>query len=89
MEQQFERVHNRLDEINERMNNIDKTLVRQEGQLAEHMRRSLANEEAVERIANELKPVLNHVEVVKFVGKVVGLVLGSGLLATILNYVLK
>lgn len=89
MEQQFDRVNDKLDIISDRIGEIDKTLVRQEGQLAEHMRRSLANEEAVDRIAAELKPVLTHVEVIKFIGKVIGLILGSGILATILNFILK
>lgn len=57
----FERMLDKQDEFGRDISEIKETLVRQEEQLREHMRRSLANEKAVELLADEFKPVQKHV----------------------------
>lgn len=52
-----EKLHEKIDIVVERIHNIDMTLVRQEETLKEHIRRSLANEQAVDILKEELKPL--------------------------------
>lgn len=73
----FERVLDRLDSIDDRLNNVDKTLVKQEMNLDEHMKRSDNLEEMINLVKNDLKPVENHVKGVNLVLKILG-ILGSG-----------
>ena len=65
MDDLLNRLENKLDKLDERLDNVDKTLIIQNSDLKEHMRRSLANEEAVEILRKEMKPVQNHVFFVK------------------------
>jgi hypothetical protein len=69
----------KIDGLDSRLDSIDKTLIKHEENLKEHMKRSYANEEAVNKIVEELKPIKAHVIVVKFVGKVIAWLGGSGL----------
>lgn len=55
-----------LDKIHERLTSIDKTLVRQEGHLAEHIRRTALLED-------EIKPIKKHVGHVEGAIKLIGL----------------
>lgn len=57
----------------------------QSEQLAEHMRRSLANEEAVKTIAAEVKPIQEHVAIMNFMGKSLTWLIGAGGLLTLIN----
>lgn len=77
----FEKIHNRL-------NSIDITLAKQSVLLEEHMRRSLANEEALEIIKEELKPVFTNLTIVHFIGKLIMLVIGSGILVELIKWIL-
>lgn len=66
----MERVLNKLDALDARLDNVDKTLAKQEVHLAEHIRRTALLEDAIVPI----KKHVNHVEgALKFLG-VVGLV---------------
>ncbi len=67
-----EKLDEKLDKINDKLSSIDITLVKQEANLQEHMRRSLANEEAIELLATELKPVQAHVLIMNNVFKIIG-----------------
>lgn len=67
-----ERILNKLDEMDKRIDNIDVTLVKQELNLQEHMRRSLANEEAVNLLKEQLEPVKDHVKSVNSILKFAG-----------------
>lgn len=53
---------------------INVTLVAQHHTLKEHMRRSLANEEAIEVLKDELKPIQTHVTQVSGVLKFFGII---------------
>lgn len=80
MKEDLDKINDKLDKVSEHIINIDKTLIRQEASLNEHMRRSLANEEAINILKDELKPVTIHVLQMKTVGKIVG---GLGVLAAL------
>jgi hypothetical protein len=67
-----QRILDKLEQMDQRLDNIDITLVRQEGQLAEHMRRSLLNEEAVQLLKTQIEPVKDHVKSVNAVLKFAG-----------------
>jgi hypothetical protein len=63
----------KLDKLDDRLDSMDKTLVKQEANLAEHMRRTEVLEESVEYIRkSELKPIQNHVVMVEGVIKFIG-----------------
>lgn len=67
-----QRILNKLDDMDKRIDNIDVTLVKQELNLQEHMRRSLANEEAVQILKEQLEPIKDHVKAVNTVLKLAG-----------------
>lgn len=69
-----------LVKLDDKLDDVVVVQVKQEAQLAEHMRRSLANEKAVDVLSKELKPVISHVTMVKGVGAAIGIL---ALLATI------
>lgn len=73
------RVLNKLDKIDDKLNSIDKTLVKQEENLAEHMRRTELLEEA-------LKPVEEHVAHMRGIGKAI---VYMGILVSIAAAILK
>lgn len=65
-----------LDKVDSRLDNIDITLAKQSVQLEEHMRRSEANEKAIEILSDKIQPVVTHIEALKLVGKTI-VALGS------------
>lgn len=82
-DEMLNKIDSKIDKLDDRMDTMDKTLVRHEENLKEHMRRSAANEEAVEILRQEMKPVQAHVQFVKnvliFLGasaSVIGFVVG-------------
>jgi tetrahydromethanopterin S-methyltransferase subunit G len=76
----FERVLDRLDSIDERLNNVDKTLVKQEMNLDEHMKRSDSLETMINHVKMDLEPVESHVKNVNLILKIIG-ILGSSICA--------
>lgn len=76
MKDELEKIDTKLDKMSESIINIDKTLIRQEASLNEHMRRSLANEEAISILKDELKPVTVHVLQIKTAGKIAAWITG-------------
>jgi hypothetical protein len=77
-----ERILDKLDKMDDRLNHIDITLVKQEENLKEHMRRTLIAEESIEVIRTELKPVKKHIHMIEGGLKLLALV---SLCATILK----
>ncbi len=61
----LERIERKLDDTNEHLASIDITLAEQSMILKEHQRRSLANEAIAKTLADELKPVINHVAMMR------------------------
>lgn len=84
-DRQFEKLDLSLTEIKTSINEINITIAIQAEQLAEHMRRSLANEKAIERVAEEVKPIQEHVAIVGFLVKALAWGAGAGSLITLLS----
>lgn len=80
------KIENKLDKLDERMDSQNATLVEQKVILDEHQRRSLANEENLDILRKEFKPVQTHVEQVNFLFKAIGFI---SLLIGIVQGVLK
>jgi hypothetical protein len=78
--QELKEIKEAISGIKEAVHSIDKTLVRQEATLQDHVRRSLANEQAVELLRQEIAPVKTHVQLMNTMAKVFvavgGLVIG-------------
>lgn len=74
MDNKLNKIDERLDKLTESVHSIDKTLARQEENLKEHMRRSEANEKAVELLSIELKPIKTHVNRIDGALKLIGLI---------------
>lgn len=77
MEKEFEEIHSKLDKMNDSIINIDKTLIRQEGSLNEHMARSLHNEKAIDILKAELMPIKTYMIQTKTVVKIIMALCGS------------
>lgn len=74
----LKRIEDKIDRLDSRVDNVDVTLAKQHMSLEEHMKRSLANEQAVEVLSSSLKPVFDHVTIVNFVFRVLLFAVGSG-----------
>lgn len=77
------RIYEKLDILDMRLDSMDKSLIKQEFNLREHMKRSDNLEAMVEKIEDKMIPVEKHVNmmegVVKFLGLtslVLGIILG-------------
>jgi hypothetical protein len=80
------RILDKLDKLDSHLDNVDKTLVRQEEQLANHIRRTELLEEA-------LQPIQKHVSMVegalKFLG-VISVAVGIGVgIITIIKFIME
>ena len=73
---QLDRIESKIDRLDERQDRAEIVLTKQHSSLEEHMRRSFANEKAVEVLSDKLQPVFNHVQVVSVLVKI-GLGVGS------------
>lgn len=75
-------LNSKIDSLDDRVDNVDKTLIKQELQLAEHIRRTNQNEQMIKDLRSDLKPVEDHVKYVSGGMKLLGLI---SLLAGILK----
>lgn len=62
----MERLFNKIDKIDDRLNNIDTSLVRQTVSLEEHVRRT-------NLLESEIKPIKKHVFLIEATFKLIGL----------------
>lgn len=70
----------RFSKLDERLHSIDKTLVKQEENIAEHIRRT-------ELLEQDLKPIKSHVNQVKGAGVFIGIAASlSALTAAVYNF---
>jgi hypothetical protein len=79
MKPDFEFLHDMLAKLDDRLDELTQISIKQQAILEEHQRRSLANEKAVEILAEDLKPVRKHVTQVEFLTKIVA-VMASAIL---------
>ena len=70
--QDFQALHDKLDKIQADISEIKVLDAVQNEQLKAHMRRSDLLEERVEQVNEELKPVLEHVTMIKGIFKLAG-----------------
>lgn len=83
MQHQFDRIYDKLDKIEDKLGDIDVTMVKQEENLREHMRRT-------DILEGEVKPIKKHVDQVKAVFKFIAFLSGSGaLIGAALKYFLS
>lgn len=54
-----------LEKIDSRLDSIDRTLIKQESNLEQHMARTEANEKMLAILKDEIKPILTHIEAIK------------------------
>lgn len=87
----FDRLDASIDKLDSRLDSVDVTLAKQHGQLVEHIKRSEANEKAIDILKAELKPVATFVDRSLFLFKCVlslgGLAVAYKIVAEILGYV--
>lgn len=81
-----DKLDRKFDAVESRIDSIDKTLVKQEENLKEHMRRTDLAEKAIERVDSDLKPIKKHVDMLQGVVKFVTLI---GVIVGIIGGVLK
>lgn len=83
-------IETKIDKLDVRVDNVDITLAKQAVVLDEHTRRSLANEEQVsllrEQLQIEIKPFKTHVDQVHAILKLIGL---AASIAAIISAVFK
>lgn len=75
----------KLDKMDERIDNIDKTLAVQEVHLGEHIRRTEQNEGAIEVLKGELKPVIKTMEIIQLVAKIFISIGGLGIIGKLIE----
>lgn len=90
MDDRLTRIEDSLIKVTETLHSVDKTLVKQEENLREHMRRTELAENNISSLRAELEPVKKHVLAVNTILKFFGaLSLGAGLILTLINIMEK
>lgn len=80
------KLEEKLEKIDERLSSIGITLVKQEVNLREHMRRTQLNEQAIEKITDNLVPINKHVSHVEGAFKVLGMIAtAAGVIAGVIK----
>lgn len=88
MQDDFNRVESKVDKIVEDISIIKITLVEQHLSLKEHMRRSEANEAAIQAVADQVQPIQQNLSNVKFLLKAVGWLLSLFLSSEVVYHVI-
>jgi hypothetical protein len=88
--QALSRFEKKVDSLDSRLDSVDKTLVKQEANLGEHMRRTELAEKNIEKVQQDSKEAVTKLEtemapVKKHVAHVEGFLKGIGLLATVVS----
>ena len=80
------RLYDKLDILDMRLDSMDKSLVKLEVNMTEHMRRTKAAEDNIDLIRKDVAPVQKHVNMVEGAFKFLGVIsMGLGILGTILK----
>lgn len=86
---ELERLHESHGKLDDKMDNIDRTLIKQELNLQEHMRRSIAAEEGIDLLKESIKPLQTHVNLVQFSLKAIMWLVGSGGTVALIRYLIS
>lgn len=73
MDHRLDKIETKIDGIQDSLHLIHLTLVKQEGNLKDHMRRSEINEENIQLLRQEVRPIQDHVTKLNGVVRLVGL----------------
>lgn len=80
------RIFEKLEKLDERLNSIDATLIRNTTSLEYHILRTAQNEKLIEALKTDLKPVERHVQYMHGAFKLLGVItLVAGLLKMFLK----
>lgn len=71
VEDKLDSLDSKLESIDERLSDINNVMIRNTASLEEHMRRSLLNEEAVDLLRTEIKPLSQHVATINNIAKMI------------------
>jgi hypothetical protein len=74
LKEAVDKIEKKVDSIDQRIDKVDVTLVEQAAVLKEHHRRSIANEQNLELLRKEFKPVETHVHTMNTVFKIIGVI---------------
>lgn len=83
------RIFDKLDQIDDKLQSLDRTQAKQCVVLEDHTRRSLANEKALDTLKEELKPVFFQSKLFSVGWKLLAGILGSGMLFELVKYLLE
>ncbi len=78
--------HKWFQKLDERLDGIDKTLVKQEENLKHHMYRTELAEKRLEHIETDMSPLKDHVKLIHSLGRFLGWLIGSGAIIALLEY---
>jgi hypothetical protein len=70
VDKRIDRLEQKLDNVTDKLNSIDRTLIANTVILEEHQRRSIANEAAVKLLETQVLPISKHVHTVGILSKV-------------------
>jgi chromosome segregation ATPase len=70
----LDKIESRLEKIEDSLSSIDKTLVKQHGELEKHIMRTEINEQMMQALHEEFKPVRKHISMLEGALKFVGIV---------------
>ena len=92
LDERFNRMEEKHDELGKDVSDINVTLIKQEAQLAEHIRRSAAAEENLSLLRSEFKPVQVTVQKQQFLWSIIGkvgaaLVAGTGMIVGLIEII--
>ena len=73
MKDTLKSIEKKIDKVDDRLGSIDVTLVKQEENLKEHMRRTELLEDQHTLFQTQLEPIKNHVEQIKGAGRLLAI----------------
>lgn len=68
----FKRILDKLDLLDNRIDSIDKTLIKQEANLDKHIMRTDQNEIMIQEIFEQIRPIQKHINYVEGILKFIG-----------------
>lgn len=68
-----ERLLNKIEKMDDKINNVDRTLIRNTASLELHMERTRQNEDMINLLREDMKPIKRHVAMVDGVLRMVGI----------------
>jgi len=83
--QTLAKIDQKIDGLDSRLDLVDRTLVKQEANLGEHMRRTELAEKAIENVRVDLEPLKKHKAFIEGVLKAIGLITALAAAITVVS----